>query len=123
MYYYENIAILDPSLGEEELSDATEKIISLITGNGGEIVKNENWGKKDLAYEIHKRTKGFYLFIVFMAPAEVIKKLEDYYKVFDPVFKFMVIKMSKKEIAALIKAKQTDEKKEEETAEEGAEVV
>ncbi len=50
----------------------------------------------------------------------MIKKLEDYYKVFDPVFKFMIIKLSKKETTALINSMQAETK---ETTEEGAEVV
>ncbi len=112
MNHYENIAILDPSLSEEEVADSIEKITSLITKNGGEIIKSENWGKKDLAYEIHKQKKGFYLFTVFKSPSDVIKKLEDYYKVFDPVFKFMIVKLGKKEIAALIKSMQKAEEKE-----------
>ncbi|MEE9523189.1 MAG: 30S ribosomal protein S6 [Thermodesulfovibrionales bacterium] len=112
MNHYENIAILDPSLSEEEVSDSIEKITSLITKNGGEIIKSENWGKKDLAYEIHKQKKGFYLFTVFKSPSDVIKKLEDYFKVFDPVFKFMIVKLGKKEIAALIKSMQKAAEKE-----------
>ena len=112
MNHYENIAILDPALSEEEVSDSIEKITSLITKNGGEIIKSENWGKKDLAYEIHKQKKGFYLFTVFKSPSDVIKKLEDYFKVFDPVFKFMIVKLGKKEIAALIKSMQKAAEKE-----------
>jgi small subunit ribosomal protein S6 len=122
MNHYENIAILDPSLSEEEVADSIEKITSLIVKNGGEIIKSENWGKKDLAYEIHKHKKGFYLFTVFKSPSDVIKKLEDYYKVFDPVFKFLIVKLGKKEIAALIKSIQKAEEKEK-AAEEVAEGV
>lgn len=120
MNYYENISILNPALNEEEVSEATDKITSLISKSGGEILKSDNWGKKDLAYEIDKQKKGFYLYIVFRSPSEVIKKLEDYYKVFDPVFKFMIIKLSKKETTALINSMQAETK---ETTEEGAEVV
>lgn len=120
MNYYENISILNPALSDEEVSDATDKITALITKNGGEIIKSDNWGKKDLAYEIDKQKKGFYLYLVFKSPSDVIKKLEDYYKVFDPVFKFMIIKLSKKETAALVKSMQTETK---EKTEEGAEVV
>lgn len=122
MNHYENIAILDPSLSEEEVSDSIEKITSLITKNGGEIIKSENWGKKDLAYEIHKQKKGFYLFTVFKSPSDVIEKLEDYFKVFDPVFKFMIVKLGKKEIAALIKSMQKAAEKEQ-AAEEVTEGV
>lgn len=122
MNYYENIAVLDPALSDADVADATEKITSVITRNGGEIIKSENWGKKNLAYEVNKKKKGYYLFLVFKSPSEVIRKLEDYYKVFDPVFKFMIIKLGKKEVAALVKAIQAAEAKQEKS-EEGAPVV
>jgi len=122
MIYYENIAVLDPALTDQEVTDATEKITSLIVKNGAEILKSENWGKRNLAYEINKKKKGFYLFFVFRAPSDVIRKLEDFYKVFDPVFKFMVIKLGKKEIAALLKALQAQEAAREKS-EEGSQVV
>ncbi|MGE5893032.1 MAG: 30S ribosomal protein S6 [bacterium] len=122
MNYYENIAVLDPALSDAHVADATEKITSVITRNGGEIIKSENWGKKNLAYEVNKKKKGYYLFLVFKSPSEVIRKLEDYYKVFDPVFKFMIIKLGKKEVAALVKAIQAAEAKQEKS-EEGAPVV
>lgn len=104
MNYYESITILDPALSDEDLASATEKITSLITKNGGEILKNENWGKKNLAYEINKKKKGFYLFLVLRAPSTLVKQLEDYYKVFDPVFKYIMVKLGKKQTAALMKS-------------------
>lgn len=119
MNYYETITILDPALSDEDVSAATEKITSLITKNNGEILKNENWGKKNLAYEINKKKKGFYLFLVFRAPSTLIKQLEDYYKVFDPVFKYIVVKLGKKETAALMKGLQAAAASPEKT-EEGA---
>jgi small subunit ribosomal protein S6 len=122
MNHYENIAILDPALSDAEIADATEKITSVITKNGGEIIKTENWGKRNLAYEVSKKKKGVFLFLVFKAPSSVIKKLEEYYKVFDPVFKFLVVKLGTKEIAALMKSIQAAEAKQEKS-EEGAKVV
>ena len=121
MNYYENIVILDPSLSEENLSESIGKITALMTKNGGEILKSDSWGKKNLAYEINKNKKGYYHMFVFKSPSDLIKKLEDYYKVFDPVFKFLIVKLGKKETAALIKSLQTETK--EVTTEEGANVV
>jgi small subunit ribosomal protein S6 len=122
MNHYENIAILDPALSDAEIADATEKITSVITKNGGEIIKSENWGKRNLAYEVSKKKKGVFLFLVFKAPSNVVKKIEEYYKVFDPVFKFLVVKLGTKEIAALMKSIQAAEAKQEKS-EEGAKVV
>ncbi|MDI6802076.1 MAG: 30S ribosomal protein S6 [Thermodesulfovibrionales bacterium] len=103
MNIYEKMIILNPSLSDEELSSTIEKITNLITNTGGEILKVDNWGKKKLAYEINKQKTGIYVLFLFKSPSPVIKKIEDYFKVFDPVVKFMVVKLGKKQIAALPK--------------------
>lgn len=108
MNIYENIVILNASLTDEDIESASGgvsgKIKDLITNSGGEILKTEVWGRRKLAYEIKKQKKGFYLFLVFKAPSAAIKKLEDYYKVFDPVVKYMVIKLEKKQAEAALKS-------------------
>ncbi len=103
MNIYEKIAILNPSLNEEELKSVIDRITDLITNSGGEVLKVDIWGKKRFAYEIAKQKMGFYVLFLFKSPASTVMKIEDYFKVFDPVMKFMVIKLGKKQIAALPK--------------------
>lgn len=100
MHVYENIVILNASLSDEEIDGAAGKITDLITNSGGEVLKKDMWGRRKLAYEIKKHKKGFYVLFLFRAPSSFIKKLEDYYKVFEPVVKFLVIKLDKKRLAA-----------------------
>lgn len=103
MNIYENVVILNPSLNEEELKSAVDKITDLIKNSGGDVFKVDNWGKKKLAYELSKQKMGVYFIFLFKAPSSTAKKIEDYFKVFDPVVKFMVVKLGKKQIAALPK--------------------
>ena len=100
MNVYENIVILNAALGDEELESATARIRDLITNAGGEILKADMWGRRKLAYEVKKHKKGFFALFLFRSPSSFIKKLEDFYKVFDPAVKFMVIKLEKKRLAA-----------------------
>lgn len=99
MNIYENIVILNASPGDEEIESSIKKIKELITNSGGEILKVDVWGRRKLANEIKKQKKGFYVLLVFRSASSLIKRLEDYYKVFDPVIKYMVIKLDKKENA------------------------
>lgn len=101
MNIYENVVILNPSLGEEDVKSAIAKISEIITGSGGEVLKIDNWGKKKLAYELNKQKFGFYILFLFRSPSATIKKIEDYFKVYDPVLKFMVIRLNKKQIATI----------------------
>jgi len=104
MNIYENIVILNASLGDEEIETASGKIKDLITNSGGEILNADVWGRRKLAYEIKKQKKGFYLLLLFKSPAAAIKRLEDYYKVFDPVVKYMIIRLEKKQAEAALKS-------------------
>ena len=97
MNIYENIVILNASPTDEEIEASVKKIRDLMTNSGGEILKVDVWGRKKLANEIKKQKKGFYVLFVIKSPSSLIRKLEDYYKVFDPVIKYMVIKLEKKQ--------------------------
>jgi small subunit ribosomal protein S6 len=101
MNIYENIVILRPSLNEEDLKSAVNKITDVIVSSGGEVLSTDNWGKKKLVYEINKHKMGIYVLFVFKSRSSVVKRIEDYFKVFDPVVKFMVIKLGKKQVEAL----------------------
>ncbi len=103
MNIYENIVILNESLPDEEVETAISKIKEIITGNGGEIVKVDIWGKRKLAYEIKRQNKGFYILFIYKTSPSTIKKLEEFFKVFDAVIKYMVIKLGIKQVKHLTK--------------------
>jgi small subunit ribosomal protein S6 len=104
MNVYENIVIFNPSLPDEEIETATTRIKDLIASEKGEVLKVDPWGRRKLAYEINKQTRGFYTLLLFRAPSPVVRKLEELYKVYDPVFKYMIVKLEKKQMEAALKA-------------------
>jgi small subunit ribosomal protein S6 len=108
MNIYENFVILNASLSDEEITAAVSRIKDLVVNAGGEVIRADHWGRRKLSYEIKKQTKGFYVLFVYKAPAATIKKLEELYKVFDPVIKFMVIKLGPKQVKHLEKALATE---------------
>jgi small subunit ribosomal protein S6 len=101
---YENIVILDASLSDEAIEEATQSIRDQITSNGGEVLKIDPWGRKKLAYEIKKHTRGFFILLLYKAPSDLVKKLETYYKVTDAVVKYMVVRLEKKQLKATLKS-------------------
>jgi small subunit ribosomal protein S6 len=106
MNIYENVVIFNASLPDEEINAAVSKIKDVVTNAGGEVLVAEMWGRRKLSYEIKKQNKGFYALLIFKAPSPAVKKLEDFYKVFDSVIKYMVIKLDPKQVKHLEK-KQT----------------
>jgi small subunit ribosomal protein S6 len=103
MNWYESMVILNSSLSEDEIKSSVEKISDVITKSSGEVYKADNWGRRKLAYELNKNKMGTYIFYLFRAPSATIGKMESLFKVFDPVLKFMVIRLGSKQIAALPK--------------------
>jgi len=103
MNIYENIVILNASLPDEEIEAAISKIKEVITGNGGEIVRVNNWGRRKLAYDINKHKKGLYVLFAYKMPPSTIRKLEEFYRVFDAVVKYMIIKLGAKQTKYLDK--------------------
>ena len=99
MQQYETVIILTPLLSEEVSKEAIAKFRTILTEGGAEIVHEDNWGLKKLAYPIEKKTTGFYHLIEFKAPGELISKLEIEYKRDERVMRFLTIKLDKHALA------------------------
>ncbi|MDX9846086.1 MAG: 30S ribosomal protein S6 [Tenuifilaceae bacterium] len=115
MNQYETVFIATPVLSEAQMKEAVDKFKGVITGNGGEIVHEENWGLKKLAYPIQKKSTGFYYLIEFKAPGDLIDKLETQYRRDERVIRFLTFRMEKHavEYAQKKRSKVEQQKKEE----------
>lgn len=96
MKKYETIFILDPDLEEEQAQNVLEKIRGIITQFKGEILKDEDWGKRKLAYEIKKKPRGHYRLIEFTATPPLLTELERNFRVMDSVLKFQTIRLDER---------------------------
>ena len=96
---YETVFISTPVLSEVQIKEAVKKYRDFITENGGEIVHEEDWGLKKLAYPIQKKTTGFYNLIEFTADPSFIAKLEVQYRRDERVIRFLTFAMDKHAVA------------------------
>jgi len=94
---YESMIILAPNLSAEEIEKENQKILNLITSLGGEIVKTDSWGKKQLAYEIAKFREGFYLINYFNLDTQKIKEINRQYRITEKIIRHNVIKLEAEE--------------------------
>ncbi len=95
MPIYESIFIINANLTDEETSNVVKKMQDVVTKQGGEMLKFEDWGKKKLAYEIKKQKRGHYAFFQFKAAPAAVSELERTYKLTDSVIKFLTVKLEK----------------------------
>ncbi len=92
---YETVFIATPVLSEAQMKEAVDKFKNLITKNKGEIVHEENWGLKKLAYPIQKKSTGFYYLMEFIADSSFVQKLETEYRRDERIIRFLTFKMEK----------------------------
>ena len=96
---YETVFIATPVLSDSQMKEAVAAYTELITNNGGEIVYQEDWGLKQLAYPIQKKTTGFYYLIEFKAEPQFIAKLETQYRRDERNIRFLTFAMDKHAVA------------------------
>lgn len=74
---YESGFILAPELEQDALTAEITMIENAIISAGGEIVKKEIWGKRNLAYPIKKKTEGSYCFFYYEATPDSQNKIAE----------------------------------------------
>ena len=95
MNQYETVFILTPVLSDVQVKEAVEKFKGILTAEGAEIINEENWGMKKLAYQIEKKSTGFYQLLEFKAEPSVIDKLELNFRRDERVIRYITVKLDK----------------------------
>jgi len=90
MRKYELICIIHPDLDESVYNDALEKIQGWITESGGSVDKTESWGRRKLAYMIHKQTEGQYVLMNITLDPKATSELERNIRFLEPVIRHML---------------------------------
>ena len=95
MNNYELMVIFTPVLSEEEYKAAQRKYTTLVTDSGGQVVAENPWGLKSLAYPIQKKTTGLYWVTEFITPSDFNEKLKIQLLRDESVLRHMVTKLDK----------------------------
>ncbi len=96
---YETVFIATPVLSDAQMKEAVAKYLDFIKENGGEVVYEQDWGLRKLAYPIQKKTTGFYHLIEFKAEPAFIAKLETQYRRDERIIRFLTFAMDKHAVA------------------------
>ncbi len=89
------MVIFTPVLSDDEFKNAQKKFTTLVTENGGEMVAENPWGLKSLAYPIQKKTTGLYWVTEFIAPSDFNEKLKIQLLRDESVLRHMTTKLDK----------------------------
>lgn len=96
---YEMMLVFTPVLAEDEFKAAQKKFVAFITETGGEIVNENAWGLRSLAYPIQKKTTGLYYVVEFKAPTDLNAKLEIQLNRDESIMRHMITHLNKFAVA------------------------
>ena len=116
MKEYELTVLIHPDL-EVDIETPLTKVRDLIKTHGGEIVKEDNWGKKKLAYKINREDFAVYVYMDVKLPADALLKISNTLNITDEVLRYLLVTVDEKGRKALEEAKNrsaSNEEKEEE---------
>ena len=98
--HYETVFIMTPVLSEEQMMETVGKFKKILSGTTGtEIVHEDNWGLRKLAYPIQKKNTGFYYLLEYKAPGELIGRLETEFKRDERIMRFLTVSLDKHAVA------------------------
>jgi len=93
---YEALYIARPDVPDDEIQTIAKEVESLVTANGGAIVRSEIWGKRRLAYEVQKCTEGNYVLLRFESAPCLVARLENHFRLTDAIIRYLVVHFDEK---------------------------
>ncbi|MBU2521297.1 MAG: 30S ribosomal protein S6 [Proteobacteria bacterium] len=103
MRRYETFIIIDPDLSGEERGPIFEKVKGLIQQEECLLVMLNEWGARRLAYEIKKKSRGYYVRLDYCGTGKLVDEMERFFRIDDRVMKYMTVLLDKYADIELIK--------------------
>jgi len=91
MRTYESIFIVHPEVVGDDQTAIIDKYKTILSDQGAEVLKVENWGVRTLAYQVKKQSKGCYVLMIFDAEPTVIAEFERRMRIDEMVIKFQTV--------------------------------
>ena len=90
---YEVMFIVDTATTDDDITRLTENLLQIITDQGGTITKNENMGRRNLAYPIGRKNEGYYILFEIEGTGREIAELERRMRVNDQIIRYITVRV------------------------------
>ena len=100
MKEYELTVLIHPDL-EADLETPLTKVRDIIKNAGGTIIREDNWGKKKLAYPIRREEFAVYIYMDVSLPADAPLKISNIFNITDEVLRYLLVTVNEKARKAL----------------------
>ena len=91
MTKYETTFILEPGFDDNRVNEEIERVTGWIKELGGELIEVQRWGKRRLAYEIHKKRDGIYTLVLYQAEGPLVHELERRMRLNESVVRILTV--------------------------------
>ena len=91
MRRYETIFILRPDSGDPQIKETIKRYEGIIAAGGGEMIETEEWGARELAYQINGERRGFYVRLDYVSPGPVMNEVERNLQLSDTVLRYLSV--------------------------------
>ncbi|WP_119393335.1 30S ribosomal protein S6 [Salinibius halmophilus] len=117
MRHYEIVLLVHPDQSEQ-VPAMVERYTTSVVENGGAVHRNEDWGRRQLAYQINKVHKAHYILLNIEADAETVEELKTTFRFNDAILRSMFIRRDEAitEASPVKAQEQRDQRKREERA-------
>jgi small subunit ribosomal protein S6 len=112
MNRYETVFILTPVLSEDQAKEAVKEYKKFLENNEAKVMHEEHWGLRKLAYQIKKKSTGFYHLFEYECEGDVINKLETDFRRDERVLRFLTTRLDKHAITYVESRKNRNKKEE-----------
>jgi small subunit ribosomal protein S6 len=92
---YETTFITRVDLSDDALKTLKDRLFNVVKAYGGEVVYEEDWGKRKFAYPIEKETRGQYTYFVYTGKGDVVAEIERNLRLHESLLRFMTVSLAK----------------------------
>ena len=107
MRHYEIVLLIHPDQSEQ-VPAMLERYKATITAAGGQIHRVEDWGRRQLAYQINKLAKAHYLCLNIETSKETLAEIETAFRFNDAVLRHLTVVKDKAETPPSVMMKQVE---------------
>jgi len=92
MRRYEIMYIIRPTVLEDDRKVLIEELNTIFTSRGAEVTNVNEWGIKDLAYEIEKHKKGYYVVLDVLSNDEARIEFDRVVRIKETIIRYLILK-------------------------------
>jgi small subunit ribosomal protein S6 len=105
--------IVTPDAADDDITKLNDNLQTIITDQGGSIVRMDDMGRRKLAYEINRKKEGYYVLFEIEGSGREIAELERRMRVNDLIMRYLTVRVDEeRKTADKVRAKREKRKTE-----------